>query len=147
MKSKRIALAAMLALLIWETFNMTGLSIAGQTLVVSAFIDEPIDVPFIIIYGAAICLFVWRERIGKWVCLAWLSLAALVQGALYFRRDFSGYYAFFANENTHRVFPPSDAFLVKDTYHIIIDILILAALVSVIAFHIVSAKRKKEARK
>jgi hypothetical protein len=146
MKSKRVAVAAMLALFIWEFFNMTGLSIAGQTVVVSAFIDEPIDIPFIIIYGAAICLFIWRERVGKWVCLVWLSLAALVQGAMYFRGDFSSYYAFFANENTHRLFPPNDAFLIKDTYHIIIDLLILVALISVIAFLIINARRKREAR-
>jgi hypothetical protein len=147
MKSKRVALGAMLALFIWEFFNMTGLSIAGQVIVVSAFIDEPIDVPFVVVYGIGICLFIWRERIGKWVCLVWLFFAALIQGAMYFHSDFSGYYAFFANEGTHRIFPPSDVFLVKDTYHIVIDILILTALISVIMFHVASAKRRRKARK
>jgi hypothetical protein len=143
-KSKKIALIFIALHFIWEILDLTGLSFGNMVFVVSAFIDEPIDVVFIAVYAVTIALFLWREKVGKWAVFAFLVAAAGVQGTIYFRKDFSGYYGFFANENTHRIFPENPNFLVKDTYHIIMDLLILSALISVAAFLILSKQAKRK---
>lgn len=127
---------------LWMILDLTGLSLGKTLFVISAFIDEPIDIVFVAVYAVTIVLFIWREKIGKWAVLAFLAGAASIQGAIYFRDDFSGYYTFFAGENTHRIFPENSQFLVKDTYHLILDALILIALIGMISFSVQSTKRK-----
>jgi hypothetical protein len=139
-RSKKVALAFIALLFIWELLNMTGLSLGSTVIVVSAFIDEPIDVVFALIFAATIFLFIWRERVGKWAVFTFIAAFLSYQASIYFRKDFSGYYAFFAKENTHRLFPESAQFLVKDTYHLVMDLLILAAFVSMVVFLILSKR-------
>ncbi|MDR3263684.1 MAG: hypothetical protein LBT30_05170 [Clostridiales bacterium] len=142
-KSKMTSLIFIGLLFIWFLFDMTGLSFGNVSLVASCFIDEPIDFIFFLIFAVAIFLFIWREKIGKWVIFAFLLCWLCIQGAIYFRNDYSGYYLYFAEANTHRIFTENAYFLIKDTYHLILDILILSAFISVAVFLILTRKHKK----
>ena len=55
---KIIALAFLGILLLWFTFNITGLKIGDTKIVVSAFVDEPIDFVFYLIFIASIVCFI-----------------------------------------------------------------------------------------
>ncbi|MDR1428502.1 MAG: hypothetical protein LBJ08_12220 [Bifidobacteriaceae bacterium] len=137
-RAKKVSLALIAVLFIWFLLDITGLSFGTTTIVVSALIDEPIDIAFALVFAIAIFLFVWREKVGEWAVLIFLCAWATTQGSAYFREDFSGYYAFFAREGTHRILPQSTQFLIKDTYHLMLDLLILASLIGVIVFLILS---------
>jgi hypothetical protein len=145
-KSKKISLVILLLLALWFMLDITGFSVNDFTLVVSAFIDEPIDIAFFFIFIASIFVYIRFERWGKWIVLAILAIWAAMQGSMYLSDDIENYYNFFSQEGTHRLFPASDAFLIKDTYHIVLDVLIAASLISVM-FSIaagIAAKHKEK---
>jgi hypothetical protein len=133
-KAKKMTLLFTGLLFCWFLLDITGLTLGNTIIVVSAFIDEPIDIAFLVIYGILIYLFVRHEKIGKWLVSVYLLVWSITQGSQYFSNDFTGYYRFFADEGTHRILPENSAFLVKDTYHIILDTLILAAFIGSIIF-------------
>jgi hypothetical protein len=143
-KSKKAALIVLSVLIIWFALNITGLRIGDFTYVVSAFIDEPVDVAFFAVFCVFTFLFIRFERVGQWLLLLFLVGWAFMQGSMYFRsaEGIKSYNDFFRNEGTHRLFPMSNTLLIKDTYHIILDILILAALVAT-AVSIVGYIRKR----
>jgi hypothetical protein len=130
-------------LFIWYLLDITGLAMGDTIIVVSAFVDEPIDVIFLVLFGAFFFLYFKAEKIGKWALSIFLGCWAVLQYSKYFgsRESIESYNAFFASENTHRIFPPSESFLIKDTYHIVLDILLLIALLCVILF-LIGSKRK-----
>jgi len=139
--AKKTALIFALLLFIWFLLDITGLSFGSVTLVVSALKDEPIDLAMLVVYAVSIGVFIRFERIGKWLLLLVVAFWTFIQGSMYFTGSFDSYYRLFADEGTHRLFPESQVFLVKDTYHIVLDLLILATLISVIVFIVPSTKR------
>jgi len=121
----------------WFTLDMTGFAIGKFILVVSCFIDDnPMDAVWWGIFIIVLILFIFKEKIGKYAMLVFLTIWAVLQGSMYFRtkEKIQSYYEFFHNEGTHRIIPTCDSFLVKDTYHIILDVLILVSLVFIIIF-------------
>jgi hypothetical protein len=131
-------------LTIWFALDLTGFRLGNFTLVVSAFVDEPVDAAFFVILCVFIFLFIRFEKIGQWLIMIFLIGWAYMQGSMYFRSadGIKSYNDFFLSEGTHRLFPISATILIKDTYHIVLDILILTALlVTVVA--VVDSIRKR----
>lgn len=142
-KSKKISLVALTALAIWFLLDMTGFAMKDFCLVVSCFVDEPIDAVFFIIFIIAIFLYAFKENVGKWLLGAVLAIWAFVQGQKYFMSteriiNYNNYFS-----NTYHIIKPSSVFLIKDTYHIVLDILIM---LSIIAFciHLVSNAKQNQ---
>lgn len=134
-------------LLLWFTFDITGLKFGNTNIVTSAFADEPIDFVFYLIFLASIVCFILKDKIGKYMLAAFLLLWGTFQFATYFKtgEGIAAYNKTFAD--THRIIAASDDRLVKDTYHIFLDIFILIALVSVITFVVVKIVLNKKTLK
>ncbi len=146
---KITALAFSAILLLWFTFDMTGLKLGDTKIVTSAFVDEPIDFVFYLIFIACMVFFILKDKIGKYALPVFLLLWGAFQLSLYFSSGdgIASYNKMFAD--THHIIAASNDILVKDTYHIFLDIFILLALISAIAFlvvKIVSDKRKKKSK-
>ncbi len=132
-------------LLLWFTFDITGLKCGSIRIVTSAFIDEPVDIAFYLIYVASIAFFIFKDKIGKYFLAVFLLLWGTFQFAIYFKSGESlvAYNKTFAD--THHIIAASNDALIKDSYHIFLDILILLALISVLVFlvtNIVVNKKK-----
>lgn len=141
---KIIALVFLGILFIWFTFNITGLKIGQTKIVTSAFVDEPIDFIFWLIYLLAIIVFIFKDKLGKYIVAIVLLAWACIQYSMFFKskEGIKSYNNFFSD--THRIIPALDNFLIKDTYHIFLDIFILFALISVIIFIITKLRAVKE---
>lgn len=101
------------------------LNISGGTFRSFIFVEkttEPIEIIFSLLFIFSVILFLFKEKIGLSLIMFLLVLCFFMQVSIYFRNSFDDYYKFFSN--THRIFPESNNFLVKDTYHILLDILI-----------------------
>ena len=143
-RTAKIVTIAILSLLsVWFTFNITGLKIGQTKLVTSAFIDEPIDFVFRLIFIGSIVLFILKDKIGKYIIALFILLWGGIQFSIYFKSKsgIESYNKFFSD--THHIIEASENFIVKDTYHLILDILILLAFVSVIVYIILKLKTKR----
>lgn len=131
------------ALLLWFTFDITGLKIGETKLVTSAFIDEPIDFVFWLIFIGSIVLFILKDNIGKYIIAGFIFLWGGIQLSIYFKSKsgIESYNQFFSD--THHIIAASENFIVKDTYHLILDVLILLALISSILYIILKLKSKR----
>ncbi len=148
--SKIIALIFTGILLLWFTFDLTGLKFGKTKIVTSAFVDEPVDVLFYLIYVVSITFFILTDKIGKYFLGAFLLLWGTFQFAIYFKSGESivAYNKTFAD--THHIIAASNDALIKDTYHIFLDILILLALILVVVFSvakIIANNKKRKLRK
>ena len=141
--AKIVTIAILGLLLFWFTFDITGLKIGQTKLVTSAFIDEPIDFVFWLIFIGSISLFILKDNIGKYVIVAFIFLWGGIQLSIYFKpkSGIESYNQFFSD--THHIIEASENFIVKDTYHIILDILILFAFISAVLYLILKLKIKR----
>ena len=141
--AKIVNIATLGLLLLWFTFDITGLKIGQTKLVTSAFIDEPIDFVFWLIFIGSIVLFILKDKIGKYVIAGFIFLWGGVQLSIYFKSKagIESYNQFFSD--THHIIEASENFLVKDTYHLILDVLILLAFISAILYIILKLKTKR----
>jgi len=133
-------------LFIWYTLNITGFAFSETLLVVSAIIDEPIDITWYIIFIICFVLFLKRNNYGKYVLLTFLFIFSIIQFPKWFTTNLNSiksYNNFFRNEGTHYIIAQSKERLIKDTYHTILDILILLSLVTNIIFTIKSKIERK----
>ncbi len=133
-------------LLLWFTFCITGLKFGNTKIVTSAFVDEPIDFVFYLIFIASIVCFILKDKIGQYMLSVFLLLWGMFQLTVYFKSGESivAYNKMFAD--THHIIAASNDILIKDTYHIFLDIFILLAFISAITFlvtQIVSNKKKR----
>lgn len=140
---KIVTLGIVGMLLIWFTFDITGLSFEQTKLVTSAFIDEPIDFVFWLILLALFVLFILKDKVGKYVLSAFILVWGIIQYSMYFKsiEGITKYNEYFSD--THHIIPVSDNFLIKDTYHFFLDIFIFLALALLIAFMVVSIIKSK----
>jgi len=143
---KIVALCIVGVLFVWFTFDMTGLSFGQTILVTSAFIDEPIDFVFWLIFIAAFVLFILKDTVGKYVLSAFILIWGIIQYSMYFSstEGIASYNEFFSD--THHIIPSSGSFLVKDTYHLFLDIFIFLALAILIAFTVVSIIKSRKSK-
>lgn len=125
---KKYVIIANLILLIWFFLDMIGLKIGDKYLVEQALIDDGI---FFIIYLVAVILFVFKEKIGKYVLNVWLLM--------WFITQFFSHWIFTINGkglNKINVFKDtiklvdSTTRYVADVYHIVLHILILVAFIT-----------------
>jgi len=75
--------------------DITGLRIGEFLIVASAVHDEPVVIVMFVVYAVSAALFIRKERPGRWLIFAVLIFWVCIQGSMYFRSDFSGYYSFF----------------------------------------------------
>lgn len=146
---KIIVLSFLGLLLLWFTFDITGLKCGNTKIVTSAFIDEPIDFVFYLIFIASIFCFIFIDKVGKYSLSVFLLCWGAFQFSVYFKtgESIAAYNKQFVD--THHIIAASNDILVKDTYHIFLDILILLALISVISFliaKILSSKKKSNVK-
>ena len=141
--AKIVTIALLGLLLLWFTFDITGLKIGQTKLVTSAFIDEPIDFVFWLIFITSILLFILKDNIGKYIIAGFIFLWGGIQLSMYFKSKsgIESYNQFFSE--THHIFKASENFIVKDTYHLILDVLILLTLISTILYIILKLKTKR----
>lgn len=95
-------------LLLWFTFDITGLKFGNAKIVTSAFADEPIDFVFYLIYAASFLCFVLKDKIGKYALAAFLLLWGAFQFATYFKsgESITAYNKQFAD--THHIISASN---------------------------------------
>lgn len=143
---KKITAIIIGVLFVWFTLDITGFVVGNFTLVVSAFKDEPIDILWWAIFLVGFILFIFKDKIGKYFMLVFLAIWGLfIQAPIYFgsKEQIAGYNNFFSNERTHRLIPASNSFVIKDTYHIFLDLFILISLGCVIIFTIQGFKNRR----
>jgi hypothetical protein len=75
--TKIIMLVFLVILLIWFTFDITGLRFGQTKIVTSAFIDEPIDFVFWLVFAACIVLFVLKDKLGKYAITGFMGLSVI----------------------------------------------------------------------
>lgn len=148
MKAYKIAgLSIFGLLLIWFTFNLTGLKFGSTVIVESCFIGEPIDFLFWCIYLACFISFLVYEKIGKFALGGYTFMWGAMQTSIYFRgvEGIVSYNETFSG--THHLFGMSDTMIIKDTYHCILDVLILVAFCYCIFYIILSMVKARKAAK
>jgi hypothetical protein len=87
---------------------------------------------------------VFKDKSGKYILSVFLILWAFIQYPMWFIKKpdrIESYNTFF--EKTHHLIEVSHTRLIKDTYHIVLDTLILLALVSSIVYIVYRIKTKK----
>ncbi|MDE6001113.1 MAG: hypothetical protein K2G96_02180, partial [Clostridia bacterium] len=143
---KIVALAFSGLLLFWFTFDVTGLKFGNVKIVTSAFVDEPVDFVFYLIFIASIVCFILKDKIGKYTLSVFLLLWGAFQLTIYFKsgESIAAYNNTFAD--THHIIAASNVKLVKDTYHIFLDVFILLALISAIIFFIAEILHIKKSK-
>ena len=141
--AKIVTITVLGLLLLWFTFDITGLKIGQTKLVTSAFIDEPIDFVFWLFFIGSIVLFILKDNIGKYVIAGFVLLWGGIQLSIYFKSKsgIESYNQFFCD--THHIIEASENLIVKDTYHLILDALILFAFISTILYIILKLKTKR----
>ena len=73
---KKYCMIPLIALLIWFFLDMTGLYFGENCLVTTSYKDDGI---FFIIYFVIFLIFIFKEKIGKWLTAGWLSIWFLTQ--------------------------------------------------------------------
>ena len=142
---KNIAIIFTGLLFLWYSLNMTGFAFNNIILVTSAIKDEPIDIAWWVIFIICFALFLKKDRYGKYALSIFLILFGIIQFPKWFTTDLNrieSYNNFFGDEGTHYIIAQSKERLIKDTYHIIIDILIFLALIANLLF-VIKAKMEK----
>lgn len=139
MKKKYVLILTIL-LLIWFFLDMIGISFSDSYLVSRSFSEDGV---FFIIYLVSLLLFVFKEKIGKYVLTIWLSIWLFTQCLFHYGYQligqtteskinyFSGSIKIF---NINGYFP--------DLYHFILHILILISLITLIIYIIKNKKYK-----
>lgn len=128
-------------LLLWFFLDMTGLYFGNNCLVSRSYKDDGI---FFLINLIVFVLFIFKERIGKWLAIVWFAIQFICHewytifnggfmGTLQGKIDyFSGTIQWLQIEGRY----------IPDVYHTILHILILCALISTIVYSKKIAKKK-----
>jgi hypothetical protein len=132
-------------LLAWFTLDLTGFSFGDLILVISAFSDEPVDAAFWLLYAACVSAFVFKERVGRWLLPTFAAIWGFIQFGMYLQASpehIASYNAFFAHEGTAYLVTPSDTVLIKDAYHMVLDLLIAVTFVLSLVYLVQSLRQK-----
>lgn len=137
---KKIMNILISVLLFWFTLDILGMKIGNFYLVESAIKDEPIDIIWWVIFVICFIIFIMKDTVGKYILLSFVLIWCFIQYSMYFKapKQIENYNRFF--KETHHIISTSDKFLVKDTYHIFLDLLLFVVLINLIIF-IVKAKK------
>lgn len=123
---------ANLILLAWFFLDMIGIYFGKKYLVTRSYREDGI---YFVIFLLAFLLFLFKERAGKYVLSAWLSIWLFAQ---FFSHEW--FTIFGGGEGKIRYFENaikfiySDSRYIPDVYHTILHIFILAALVTTLCY-------------
>lgn len=138
---KKYAIGINGLLLIWFMLDMTGLELAGKTLVSQAWREDGI---FMLIFIGLFLLFIFKESIGKYLLTIWLLMWFVMQFFSHWSFTIAGvgigtdkieYY-----KGTIKIIESYSRYI-PDLYHVIEHILILSALIVMMIFCIRNSKR------
>ncbi len=125
-------------LLLWFFLDMTGVYFENSYLVSRAWKEDGI---YFLIYLASFLLFVFYDKVGKFVLSMWLGLWLIAQ---FFSHEYFSIVGIEGSKNEYfegsiKLFASNNRYY-PDLYHIILHILILLALVFSIRFLLNSRK-------
>lgn len=140
---KKIINVLVSVLFFWFTLDILGVKIGYFYLVESAIRDEPIDIIWWVIFIICFIIFIVKDKIGKYVLLSFVSIWCFIQYSMYFSstKRIESYNNFF--KETHHIISPSNNFLIKDTYHIFLDLFLFLVLTHLVTY-IVKSKRSQK---
>lgn len=129
---KKYCIISNLVLLLWYFLSMTGVYFGDKYLVTSSYKEEWI---FMVIPLIAFIIFIFKEKIGKYILLAWLSMWFIVQFLSHewytiFGSGFMG-----STESKIEYFKDAIKFInsetvyIPDVYHVILHIFIIITLI------------------
>ncbi len=129
---KRITVISNLALLAWFFLDMVGLSFGNNILVTRSYKDDGI---YFIIFVVALMLFVFKDKIGKYILLIWLSIWLATQFYSHWYITIVGPWermrTYFAN--TIKLIPTNNIYI-PDLYHVVLHLLIIVSFGSLTVF-------------
>ena len=104
MNTKKTATILISILLFWFTLDIIGVKIGNFYLVESAIKDEPIDIIWWGIFIICFIIFIVKDKIGKYILLAFVSIWCFIQYSMYFAspKRIESYNGFF--KETHHNF-------------------------------------------
>ena len=120
-------------LLIWFFLDMVGVYFKDSYLVTRSYKDDGL---FFLIYLAAVLLFVFYEKAGKWVRLVWTSAWLVIQLLCHEWYTVFGRGVMGTLESKKQYFSGAVKWLevegryIPDVYHTVLHILILAAVIT-----------------
>ena len=129
----------------WFFLDMTGACIGDRCLVTRSYKEDGM---FFIIYLVAVILFIVKEKIGKWFVVGWLAMWFTIQFLCHewytifndgFMGTLEGKMEYFSGTMQ---WMQVDGRYIPDTYHTILHILIVIALLSTIVYAVKSRKEK-----
>ncbi len=129
---RKYCLTANIVLLVWFFLDMIGVYFENSYLVSQSWRDDGI---FFVIFLIALLAFLLKEKIGKYILIAWESLWLIIQLISHEWYTIAG-----GGEGKIRYFEGSIKLInpgsryIPDVYHIILHILILAALITTILY-------------
>lgn len=147
--TKKACILTNVILFIWFVFDMTGLKIGKMVFVEAAWKENG---AFLLVFLAALLIFIWKAEAGKYVLSLWLLAWGSMQFLAHWYHtifgakadDISSYNRNFLH--TYHVIPMSPTVPVPDFYHMVLHALILAALISVLVYWIRQSHSKEDAR-
>lgn len=139
---KKITNILVSVLFFWFTLDILGMKIGNFYLVESAIKNEPIDIIWWVIFLICFIIFIVKDKVGKYILLSFVSFWFLIQYSMYFKspKRIESYNNFF--KQTHHIISPSNEFLIKDTYHIFLDLFLFIVVINLIIF-IIKSKRSQ----
>ena len=139
---KRSVIIVCVILLIWFFLDMTGLYFENEYLVSQSYKDDGI---FFIIYFVVFILFVFKEKIGKYLLDAWLFMWFITQflSHWYFTITGGGLRKLEFFKGSIKIINSSSRYF-PDLYHIVLHIFILIALIFLNIYIFQVRKKKKQ---
>jgi len=140
MKKKYVLIPTIL-LLVWFFLDMIGISFKDSYLVSRSFSEDGV---YFIIFLVSLLLFIFKEKLGKYLLTIWLSIWLFTQCLFHYGYQLIGQTA----ESKMNYFDGSikifniDGYF-PDLYHFILHILILISLFTVIIYLIKNKKSIK----
>lgn len=139
MKKKYVLIFCMI-LLLWFFLDMVGVDFGDKYLVTRSFTEDGI---YFIIYLTALVLFIFKEKIGKYILDVWLLLWFATQFISHWLYTLtgrgSGKTEYF--KDSLKIFESRRRYI-PDAYHIVLHLLIITAFVSLNIYMVKNKKRK-----
>jgi hypothetical protein len=136
---KRSCIIANIVLLGWFFLDMVGLYFGELYLVTRSWKDDGI---FFLIFLISLLLFIFKERVGKYILAIWLGIWLVTQLLSHELFTIIG-----GGEGKIRYFEGSiklinsNTLYIPDLYHIILHVLILIALITTLLYSITLEKK------
>ncbi len=142
---RKVCLIFQLLLLAWFFLDMTGVYLRDSYLVTRSYKEDGI---FFIIYLVCVLLFLFKDKIGRWLVIIWTSLWFITQFMSHELVTITGN----GYENKSHYFEGAlqwlqiDGVYIPDVYHTILHILILMVLISTLSYIVASRNANRGSR-